>query len=235
MTRLFPLFVSLVLLLSSSCSPELTRQRQWRRYLKDLKQSPPVPPDTATGAYLPNDELDMLDVLLQKYPGRQTTRIITQTKTITLPGKTVYVEVPVRADTVRNVTERDSLLYALEALVQKERADSELRAEVARLRAGILRAFNARACLPDTVIRFAEYDITVEIKRGQNGRYGFTWRKGAETVKYDAQITEHQNGRLVVIPAPVWWRDKWFWLMVVFASLTVWLTYLRLRDAGPAR
>jgi hypothetical protein len=226
---------SLTLLLLNACSPELTRQRQWRRYIKDLKQAPPIPPDTLSGAYEANDELEILDELLRKYPGKQKTRVVTKTETIKVPGKTVYVEVPVRLDTARDITERDSLLRKLEVLVQTERASSELRAEVARLRVGMLRAFATRACLPDTVVRFEEYDLTLTIKRGQNNHYGFTWRKGEETIKYEAQITEHKNGRVVVVPAPVWWRDKWFWLMMVFASLTVWLTYLRLRDAGPAR
>lgn len=225
---LYLLTVSLL----SGCSPEAIRARQWKRYLKDLKEAPPVPPDTTTGSYQPSEELDILDQLLRKYPGRQTVRVVTKTETKTLPGKTVYVEVQARPDTVRNRTERDSLLRTLETLVQRERADSELRAELARLRASLLQAFNRRACLPDTSIYIAKYDLTVTIKRGQNNRYGITYTEGARKVSFDTQVTEQQNLR-VIYTDRVFWRDKWFWLMVAFGSLTVWLTFLRLRDAAP--
>ncbi|HEX8658248.1 MAG TPA: hypothetical protein VF690_11955 [Hymenobacter sp.] len=227
-------FLSFLLLAGAlaACSPEAVRVRQWKRYLKDVRRQPPVPPDTATGAYAPNEEIEVLDQLLRKYPGRQTVRTVTKVETKVLPGKTVYVEVPVRADTARNITERDSLLGSLERLVGRERADSELRAEIARLRANLLRAFNNRACLPDTVVRFAKYDLVLDIKRGAGERYGFTWREGPRTFTYDATVTEEKNSR-VIVPDRVLWRDRWFWAVVALSSLSLWLLYLRLRDANP--
>lgn len=211
----------LLLFLLTGCSPEAIRARQWKRYVKDLQKQPPIPPDTTTGKYAPNPELDILDQLMRKYPGVQKTRIVTKTEYKTLPGKTVYVEVPIRADTVRNRTERDSLLFQLEGLVQRERADSELRAEVAKLRANLLVAFNARACLPDTVVRFEKYDLTLTIKRGTNGRYGFTWREADRKVAFDTQVTENQNGRVVFAEPLPWWRNIWFYVAVALAVVSI--------------
>ncbi|RSK29838.1 hypothetical protein [Hymenobacter metallilatus] len=215
MQRLLLFFAFLLLL--GSCSPETRRLRQWNKYLKDLKQQPVVPPDTSTGRYAPGVELDVLDQLLRKYPGRALTRTITRTETKEIPGKTVYVEVPVQADTARNRIERDSLLQALQLLVQSEKADSELRAEVARLRAKVLQAFNARACLPDTLVKFPAYGITFKIERGATGKYGFSIVEAPQKVEYPSHVTENVHERLVYLDSKFWqfWQ---FWLAVVVAG-----------------
>ncbi|MET4106059.1 hypothetical protein [Hymenobacter sp. UYP22] len=205
------------LLLVSSCSPQTRRLRQWNKYLKDLKKEPAVAPDTATGRYAPNVELDLLDQLQRKYPGQAVTRTITRTETKELPGKMVYVEVPVKADTARNRVERDSLLQALQLLVQSEKADSELRAEVARLRTKVLVAFNARACLPDTLVRFPRYGITFKIERGSAGKYGFSIVEAPQKVEYPSHVTETRQERVVYLDSKFWqfWQ---FWLAVLVAS-----------------
>lgn len=210
------LFFLLALLLGS-CSPETRRVRQWQRYVKTLKQQPPVAPDSTSGTYQPTLELDMLDELLRKYPGKQVTRTITHTETKTLPGKTVYVELPVRADTTGNRAERDSLLQALQTLVQRERADSELRAKFAELRANMLAAFNRRACLPDTLVKFPAYGITLQVKRGQSGAYGFTIVEAPQKVDYPSHVTENVHERVVYLDSKFWqfWQ---FWLALVVAG-----------------
>lgn len=202
MQRLTALFLAL-LVLAPACSPERKLQRQLRRYADELQSASPIRPDT-TGRYAPGTELDVLDGLLRKYPGKVTERTILKTETVTLPGKVVYTTIPVRPDTTRNRLERDSLLAELVRLSRSEKADSEIKAEVARLKSNLLHALNQRGCLPDTTVHFKAYGLTLQVKRLTDKQYQFQLVADPQSVKVNTVVKEENHARVV-------YRERSFW------------------------
>jgi hypothetical protein len=192
---------SLALVVASGCSSFRKAEKALEtKRLKDFaaaaKVAPPVPVDSA-GKYPAGVELDVLDALLQKYPGRQRTKTIIETKIVEVPGKVLEAPVRTKTDTLANVSERDSLLKEMVRLTEneKEGGGSLLKIEVAKLKSRLLVAFNQRGYLPDTTIFFPKDSASFTIKRVDKLHYLFTCVVAPRTIRVPTRtdITQHDR------------------------------------------
>ncbi|WP_324671028.1 hypothetical protein [Hymenobacter sp. GOD-10R] len=223
MPRLLLFLFALVLLSGCAANRRLRQaqaaQDELRRYTNSLKTEPPVPPDTLNG-YVPNPELELLDALQHKYPGKVLVRTVTRTETVTLPGKTVYVTLPVVHDTIENKVVRDSLLSELKQAALGAQENSQLKAAIARLNIQLLKELNRRGCLPDTTVNLVGFGVavTMQVKRRPDGNYDFTLVKAQQNITVPAEITEQTNKRVVYITTKFY--EHWeFWIAALLDGL----------------
>lgn len=227
MQRLTAFFFA-ALLLAPACSPERRLQRQLRRYADDLQSATPIRPDTA-GRYSPGTELDVLDGLLRKYPGKVNERTIIRTETVTVPSRASETTLPVRPDVARNVRERDSLLAELTRLTSTERADSEVKAELARLKSSLLQALNRRGCLPDTTVYFPDQGQTLKVRRLSQNVYRFELIADGQQITYPVEVREVVHQRIVHTEKRFWTYWQSWLLLALLVGASVFIVRLLVR------